>query len=141
MKTTTWHCLIGSAHIHTRTHTHTQTHTHTHTHPHTPCNGRALDRVTKEKHRPNRQKLSKKCPKIVFSAPLEIFLGYFFDIFRTFVGVPIFWAVQRFAHYSTHRIRVLTMPLLSDILDSLDLFGAEAGGVRGASTIPNNWDT
>ena len=46
------------------------------------CNGRALDRVTKRKHRPNRQKLSKKCPKIVFSAPLDNFS----DIFRTFFG-------------------------------------------------------
>ena len=51
------------------------------------CNGRALDRVTKQKHRPNRQKLSKKCPKIVFSAPSDnfwTFFGHFFDIFRTF---------------------------------------------------------
>ena len=51
------------------------------------CNRRALDRVTKQKHRPNRQKLSKKCPKIVFSAPLDnfrTFFGHFFDIFRTF---------------------------------------------------------
>ena len=50
-------------------------------------NGRALDRVTKQKHRPNRQKLSKKCPKIVFSAPLDKFWTFFrhlFDIFRTF---------------------------------------------------------
>ena len=51
------------------------------------CNGRALDRVTTQKHRPNRQKLSKKCPKIVFSAPPDnfwTFFGHFFDIFRTF---------------------------------------------------------
>ena len=40
------------------------------------CNGRALDRVTKQKHRPNRQKLSKKCPKIVFTALWTIF-GHF----------------------------------------------------------------
>ena len=53
---------------------------------HYRCNGRALDRVTKQKHRPNRQKMSKKCPKIVSSAPLEnfwTFFGHFFDIFRT----------------------------------------------------------
>ena len=51
------------------------------------CNGRALDRVTKQKHRPNRQKLPQKCLKIVFSASLDnfrTFFGHFFDIFRTF---------------------------------------------------------
>ena len=47
------------------------------------CNGRALDRVTKQKHRPNRQKLSKKSPKIVFSAPSDIF-RHFSDILSTF---------------------------------------------------------
>ena len=53
------------------------------------CNGRALDRVTKQKHRPNRQKLSTKCPKIVFSVPPDIFwtfFGHFLDIFRTFLS-------------------------------------------------------
>ena len=51
------------------------------------CNGRALDRVTKQKHRPNGQKMSKKCPKIVSSVPPDnfwTFFGHFFDIFRTF---------------------------------------------------------
>ena len=56
------------------------------------CNGRALDRVTKQKQRPNRQKLSKKCPKIVcvqtifghFSDIFSTFFGQFLDIFRTF---------------------------------------------------------
>ena len=40
-------------------------------------NGRALDKVTEQKHRPNRRKLSKKCPKIVSS-------DNFRTIFRTF---------------------------------------------------------
>ena len=55
------------------------------------CNGRALDRVTKEEHRPNRR--AKNCPKegpkIVFSArPLfwTIF-GHFSDIFWTFFDI------------------------------------------------------
>ena len=43
------------------------------------CNGRALDRVTKQNHRPSRQKLSQKCQKIVFSAPP--------DNFWTFSGI------------------------------------------------------
>ena len=50
------------------------------------CNGRALDRVTKQKHRPNRQKMSKKCPKIVWAVPPDnfwTFFGHFSDIFRT----------------------------------------------------------
>ena len=57
------------------------------------CNGRALDRVTKQKHRPNRQTLSKKCPKIVVSAPPDnfwTFFGHFFDIFRTFCRHSLF---------------------------------------------------
>ena len=33
------------------------------------CNGRALDRVTKQKHRPNSEKLSKKWPKIRSAPP------------------------------------------------------------------------
>ena len=37
--------------------------------------------------------MSKKCPKIPFSAPL--------DNFRHFVAIPVFWAVQRFARYKT----------------------------------------
>ena len=43
------------------------------------CKGQALDRVTKQKHRPNMRKLSRKCPKIVLSAPP--------DKFRTFYGI------------------------------------------------------
>ena len=62
------------------------------------CNGRALDRVTKQKHRPNRQKLSKKSPKIVFTAPLDKFWT-FFRHFSDMVDIPVFWAVQRFARY------------------------------------------
>ena len=57
------------------------------------CNGRALDRVTKQKHRPNRQKVSKNCPKIVFSAPPDnfwTFFGHFFGIFRTFCRHSLF---------------------------------------------------
>ena len=49
------------------------------------CNGRALDRVAQQKHRPNRQKLCKKCPKIVFSAPRDIFWT-FFGHFSTIFG-------------------------------------------------------
>ena len=54
------------------------------------CKGRALDRVTKQKHRPNRQKLSQKCPKIVFSVPSDKFwtfsniFKHFSDILSTF---------------------------------------------------------
>ena len=51
------------------------------------CDGRALDRVSQQKHRTTRQKLSKTCPKIVFSAPLDYFLDIFqtfFDVFRRF---------------------------------------------------------
>ena len=51
------------------------------------CNGRALDRVTKQKHRPNRQEMSQKCPKIVFAAPPDnfwTFFRHFFDILSTF---------------------------------------------------------
>ena len=69
-------------------------------------NGRALDRVTKEKHRPNRQ----KCPKIVQKLcfrPLRTIFGHFSDIFSTFfghfVGTPIFWAVLRLARYNVNR--------------------------------------
>ena len=66
------------------------------------CNGRALDRVTKEKHRPNRQKLSKKCAKIVFFGPLRTIFGHFSGenkpininkftgLFRKWVGVRLF---------------------------------------------------
>ena len=57
------------------------------------CNGRALDRVIKQKHRQNRQKLFKKCPKIVFSPPL--------DNFWTFFRHSLFLAVQRFARYNS----------------------------------------
>ena len=40
---------------------------------------------TKKKHRPNRQKLSKKCPKIcAFSPPPDNFGGHFSDILSTF---------------------------------------------------------
>ena len=60
------------------------------------CNGRALDRVTKQQHRPNRQISSKKCPKIVFSAPLDNFSTFFEHL----VDIPIFWAVKRFARYN-----------------------------------------
>ena len=38
--------------------------------------GRALDRVTKQKHRQNRQKVE-NCPKIVFSAPPDNFRTFF----------------------------------------------------------------
>ena len=66
------------------------------------CNGRALGRVTKEKHRPNRHKLPKNVRKLCFR-PLRAIFGYFSDTFSTFfghfVGIPIFWAVQRFARY------------------------------------------
>ena len=61
-------------------------------------NGRALDRVTKQKHRPNRQ----KCPKTMFAVPPDnswTFFGYFFNFFRTFCQHSLFWAVQRFARY------------------------------------------
>ena len=56
------------------------------------CNGRALDRVTKQKHRPNRQKLSQKCPKIVSAPPGNFwtFFRQFFDIFRTFCRHSLF---------------------------------------------------
>ena len=61
------------------------------------CNGRALDRVTKQKHRPNRQKLSKKMSENCVFSPSRQFLGHFSDNFSTFFGhfvdIPIFWAV------------------------------------------------
>ena len=66
------------------------------------CNGRALDRVAKQKHRPNRQKLSKKCPEnCVFCPPGHFWtiFGHFSTFFEHFVDFPIFWAVQRFARY------------------------------------------
>ena len=52
------------------------------------CNGRALDRVTKQKRRPHMQNLSKKGPKIVFSAPLENVFGHFQTFFGRFVDIP-----------------------------------------------------
>ena len=55
--------------------------------------GKSLDRVTKQKHRPTRQNLSKKCPKIVFSAPPDnfwTFFGHFLDIFQTFCRHSLF---------------------------------------------------
>ena len=72
------------------------------------CNGRALDRVTKQKHRSNRQKLSKKCPKIVFSVPLDNFWT-FFDSFRTFcrhsrfLGCPTICPLQSLRARATRR--------------------------------------
>ena len=53
------------------------------------CNGRALDRVTKQKHRPNRQEMSKKCRIIVFSAPPDNFSDIFSTFFGHFVDVPL----------------------------------------------------
>ena len=64
------------------------------------CNGRALDRVTKQKHRPNSEKLPKKCPKMVFSAPLDNFWTFFWHIFQTlcrhslFLGCPTICPLQ-----------------------------------------------
>ena len=55
------------------------------------CNGRALDRVTKQKHRPNRQ----KCLKNVRNCVLSPFGPFFGD----FVDIHFLWAVQRFARY------------------------------------------
>ena len=57
------------------------------------CNGRPLERVTKEKHRPSGQKLSKNVRNCVFS-PSGHFFGHF-------VGIPVFSAVQRFARYKS----------------------------------------
>ena len=51
----------------------------------------------KHKHLPNWQKMSKKCPKIVFSSPSGQFLDIFGTLFK--VDIPFFWAVQRFACY------------------------------------------
>ena len=54
------------------------------------CNGRALDRVTKQKYRPYRQQ---QCPKIVFSAPPHNFwtcFEHFLDICRTFCRHSVF---------------------------------------------------
>ena len=71
------------------------------------CNGRALDSVSQNKSiRPNRQKVSEKCPKMVC---LQLALSVdnfwtFSDIFLTFFGhfvdIPCLWAVQRFARYN-----------------------------------------
>ena len=62
--------------------------------------GRALDRVTKQKHRPNRPKIVQtNVRKLCVSAPADNF-GHFWDIsstfFRHFVGIPFkfCWAVQ-----------------------------------------------
>ena len=80
------------------------------------CNGRALDRVTKQKHRPNRQKMS-KIRKLCFH-PLRTIFGHLSDIstfFRHFVDIPCFWAVQRFARYNTRakvHVELLSEPRL-----------------------------
>ena len=54
------------------------------------CNGRALDRVTKQKHQADRQKVSKNCPRIVFAVPPDNFRTFFRDIFGHFVDIPFF---------------------------------------------------
>ena len=54
--------------------------------------GRALHRVIKQKHQPNRQKMSKKCLKIVFAVPPDnfwTFFGHFFDIFGHLSTFPL----------------------------------------------------
>ena len=73
------------------------------------CNGRPLDRVTKSKHRPNRQKMSKNCPKIVFSVPTDnfwTFFVHFSTFFGHFVDIPFFWAVQRFARHKHITLKI-----------------------------------
>ena len=60
-------------------------------------NGRALDRVTKQKHRPNRQKLSKKRPKIVFPENFSTFS----DMLSTF---PFSGLSNDFARYNIRGI-------------------------------------
>ena len=67
----------------------------------------------KKNNRPNRQTLSKNCPKIVFSAPPDNLWTFqtfsdIFDTFRTFfVNIPFFWAVQRLACYNAWGFLVL----------------------------------
>ena len=64
------------------------------------CNGPALDRVTKQKHRPNRQKLSKKCPKIAFSAPPDNFRTFFaFPVSGLSDDLPVTTVAQKQAEY------------------------------------------
>ena len=58
------------------------------THKH--CNGRALDRVTKQSHRPNRQKSSNKCPKIVVFSTFGQFWDIFPNICSTFFRHSLF---------------------------------------------------
>ena len=53
---------------------------------HQYCNGPALDRVTRQEHRPNRQKLSKKVRKLCFQ-PLWTICGHFSDILSTFSDI------------------------------------------------------
>ena len=70
------------------------------------CNGRALDRVTKQKHRPNWQKFSKNVQQLCCQPPQTIFghfsniFSAFSDIFRTFcrhslsLGCPTICSLQ-----------------------------------------------
>ena len=57
------------------------------------CNGRALDRGTKQEHRANSQKMHKKCPQAGFSDPPDnfwTFFRHFFDNFWTFYRHSLF---------------------------------------------------
>ena len=104
-------------------------------------NGRALDRVTKQEHWPNGQKLSKKCPKIVFSDPLDnfwTFFGQFFDIFRTFcrhslsLGCPTICPLQPRIEFRLIWCLVLRQLKWNRILWFVDL---SAGGSNHAMTV------
>ena len=107
------------------------------------CNGRALDRVTKSNHRPNRQKLSKKCPKFVFSAPPDnfwTFFRHFFDIFRTFcrhflfLGCPTLCPLQA---YLTAREDRQLRTIVSTMLQSS---GVARGLLQGRPLqLPMGW--
>ena len=91
------------------------------------CNGQALDRVTKPKHRPNGQIMSKKSPKIVSAVPLDnfwTFFGHFFDIFRTFCRHSLFLSCPTICPLQLYSVDV------SDIF--FFLLGGGEGGVRGA---------
>ena len=62
--------------------------------------------------------MSKKCPKIVFSAPQDNYLDIFQTIFRTFSGHFVdflfLWAVQRFARCNASKTCIrLVFALLS----------------------------
>ena len=101
------------------------------------CNRRALDRVTKQKHRPNGQKLSQKCPKIVFSVPPDnfwTFFGHLFDSFRTFFRHSLFLGCPTICPLQLYVSLVCYDTLVARIARNQDK-GVLATGVSAASSV------